>query len=93
MSTKKTPSAVPTEKAVSLLEKLKGKKLSIVGVCIGVFILAAIGVHYGYIPEEFLNPDLIVKYVSGVFEQPVVVDSTNQVVDTLVNTSVDTTAL
>ncbi len=72
MSTKKTLSAILTEKAVSLLEKLKGKKLSIVGVCTGVFILAAIGVHYGYIPEEFLNPDLIVKYVSGVFEQPVV---------------------
>jgi hypothetical protein len=82
MSTKK----LPTEKALSLLGALKGKKPVVIGVSIVVFVLAALGVHYGYIPEELLNVDSIVKYVSGAFSSP-----TEQVVDSVAVEAVDTT--
>lgn len=81
MSTKK----LPTEKAFSLLGALKGKKPVVIGVSIIVFVLAALGVHYGYIPEELLNVDNIVKYVSGAFDPQAV-----QVVDSVVVEVVDT---
>lgn len=84
---------VPTKKAFSLVEALKGKKLVVVLVSVAIFVAAIFGVKYGYISEDMINPEAIVEYVSSFLSSDsiqaaeVVVD---QVVDT-VNVVVDST--
>lgn len=85
---------VPVKKAFSLVEALKGKKLVVVLVSVGIFVAAIFGVKYGYISEDMINPEVIVEYVSSLLSSDsaavadtlttIPVDTTQQVVDTLV---------
>lgn len=85
---------VPTKKAFSLVEALKGKKLVVVLVSVAIFVAAIFGVKYGYISEEMINPEAIVEYVSGFLSSDstaagetistIPADTTQQVIDTLV---------
>lgn len=85
---------VPTKKAFSLVEALKGKKLVVVLVSVALFIAAIFGVKYGYISEDMINPEAIVEYVSSFLSSDstaasetistIPADTTQQVIDTLV---------
>ena len=74
------------EKILALISLLKGKKPIVIIITAAIFGLGVLGVKYGYIPEDIINIELIVKQVTGQFGQEstkVVVDSTKVILDTL----------
>ena len=74
------------EKILALISLLKGKKPIVIIITAAIFGLGVLGVKYGYIPEDIINIELIVKQVTGQFGQEstkVVVDSTTVILDTL----------
>lgn len=74
------------EKILALIGLLKGKKPIVIIITAAIFGLGVLGVKYGYIPEDIINIELIVKQVTGQFGQEstkVVVDSTTVILDTL----------
>lgn len=79
---------VPTKKAFSLVEALKGKKLVVVLVSVGIFVAAVFGVKYGYISEDMINPEAIVEYVSHFLAS-----DTTQAADVVVDQVVDSSAV
>ena len=70
-------------KLIKLLLSLKGKKPIVVGIVSVIFILGYFAVQKGYISQDVLDMDLIIKEVEKAFAS----DSTKVVVDTLYQAS------
>jgi len=66
-------------KLIKLLLSLKGKKPIVIGIVAVIFILGYFAVQKGYISQDVLDMDLIIKEVENAFAS----DSTKVVVDTL----------
>ncbi len=71
-------------KIMPLLEKLKGKKTSVVIVTIGIVLVGYLGVHYGMISEDALNIDLIINSVGSLFDKSAVDTVSTQITDTTI---------
>ena len=72
---------------VPVLQAVKGKKPVVITVSIVVIAAAIFAAQKGYISQDLVNIDLIVKEVGNIFSSSdsvkVVVDSTSKVVDSL----------
>jgi hypothetical protein len=66
-------------KLVSLIVSLKGKKPTIIGTVVVVFILGYFAVQKGYISQDVLD----VKFITEQVESILASDSTKVIVDTL----------
>jgi hypothetical protein len=66
-------------KLIKLILSLKGKKPIVIGVVAVIFILGYFAVQKGYISQDVLDMNLIIKEVENLFA----LDSTKVVVDTL----------
>jgi hypothetical protein len=71
-------------KIMPLLEKLKGKKTSVVIVTIAIVLVGYLGVHYGMISEDALNIDLIINSVGSLFDKSAVDTVSTQITDTTI---------
>ena len=66
-------------KLIKLLLSLKGKKPIVVGIVAVIFILGYFAVQKGYISQDVLDMDLIIKEVEKAFAS----DSTKVITDSL----------
>jgi hypothetical protein len=66
-------------KLIKLLLSLKGKKPIVIGIVAVIFILGYFAVQKGYISQDLLDMNLIIKEVENLFAS----DSTKVAVDTL----------
>jgi hypothetical protein len=76
-------------KLIKLLLSLKGKKPIVIGIVAAIFIVGFFAVQKGYISQDVLDMDLIIKEVEKAFAS----DSTKAVVDSLNQTSTMTDTL
>lgn len=77
---------LPLDKVKEILALVKGKKPAVVIVSILAIIVAYYAASKGYISQDLLSPDQIVKYVSDAFGS----DTAKVAIDTIAQPIVDT---